>query len=71
MSRRRSEVAGGEKSRTAPADIALKKSTAGPSRNNALRLAELRAEIQKGLESGESTPLDVDAIKARGRKRLG
>lgn len=33
------------------------------------RLAELRAEIKKGLESGESTPLNMDEIKARGRKR--
>jgi antitoxin ParD1/3/4 len=35
-----------------------------------LRLEELRREIQKGIDSGESTPLDFDAIKARGRKRL-
>jgi antitoxin ParD1/3/4 len=38
---------------------------------DALRLLEeLRAEIKKGLDSGEATPLDVEAIKARGRKRL-
>lgn len=35
-----------------------------------LRLEELRREIQKGMDSGEATPLDMDAIKARGRKRL-
>jgi antitoxin ParD1/3/4 len=35
-----------------------------------LRLEELRREIQKGIDSGESTPLDFEAIKARGRKRL-
>ena len=35
-----------------------------------LRLEELRKEIQKGMDSGESTPLDFEAIKARGRKRL-
>ncbi|HEY7494963.1 MAG TPA: type II toxin-antitoxin system ParD family antitoxin [Candidatus Tectomicrobia bacterium] len=34
------------------------------------RLEELRAEIQKGVDSGASTPLDMGAIKARGRKRL-
>jgi antitoxin ParD1/3/4 len=34
------------------------------------RLEELRREIQKGIDSGESTPLDFEAIKARGRKRL-
>ncbi len=39
-------------------------------RLNAMRLEELRAEIKKGLESGEPTPLDIAAIKARGRKRL-
>jgi len=39
-------------------------------RRQILRVEELRAEIKKGLDSGESTPLDVDAIKARGRKRL-
>jgi len=35
-----------------------------------LRLEELRREIQKGIESGEATPLDIEAIKARGRQRL-
>jgi antitoxin ParD1/3/4 len=39
-------------------------------RRHALRVEELRAEIKKGLDSGEPTPLDVGAIKARGRKRL-
>jgi len=39
-------------------------------RLHAMRLEELRAEIKKGLESGEPTPLDIEAIKARGRKRL-
>jgi antitoxin ParD1/3/4 len=39
-------------------------------RLHALRLEELRAEIQKGLDSGEPTPLDISAIKARGRERL-
>jgi len=35
-----------------------------------LRLAALRKEIQKGIDSGESTPLDIEAIKLRGRERL-
>ncbi len=35
-----------------------------------MRLEELRAEIKKGLESGEPTPLDVKAAKAQGRERL-
>ena len=39
-------------------------------RRQFLRIEELRSEIKKGLDSGESTPLDVGAIKARGRKRL-
>ena len=39
-------------------------------RRHFLRVEELRAEIKKGLDSGEPTPLDVEAIKARGRKRL-
>jgi antitoxin ParD1/3/4 len=39
-------------------------------RRHFLRVEELRAEIKKGLDSGEATPLDVEAIKARGRKRL-
>ena len=39
-------------------------------RRQLLRVEELRAEIKKGLDSGEPTPLDVSAIKARGRKRL-
>lgn len=36
----------------------------------ALRLEELRREIQKGIDSGEATPLDIEDIKARGRQRL-
>lgn len=39
-------------------------------RGQALRIKELKAEIKKGMDSGEPTPLDVEAIKARGRKRL-
>ena len=39
-------------------------------RLRSMRLEELRAEIQQGLDSGAPTPLDMDAIKARGRKRL-
>ncbi len=39
-------------------------------RIHAMRIEELRAEIKKGLNSGETTPLDVEVIKARGRKRL-
>ena len=35
-----------------------------------LRLEELRRDIQRGIESGEATPLDVQEIKARGRKRI-
>ena len=35
-----------------------------------VRLAALREEIQKGLDSGAPTPLDIATIKARGRKRL-
>ena len=39
-------------------------------RVHALRLEELRAEIRQGIESGPATPLDMRAIKARGRERL-
>ena len=39
-------------------------------RVHALRLEELRGEIRKGIESGAATPLDMGAIKARGRQRL-
>lgn len=35
-----------------------------------LRLEELRKEIQLGIDSGEATPLDIEAIKARGRAKL-
>lgn len=35
-----------------------------------LRLEELRRDIQKGIDSGEAAPLDIQEIKARGRKRL-
>ncbi|WP_026603649.1 type II toxin-antitoxin system ParD family antitoxin [Methylomonas sp. 11b] len=36
----------------------------------ALRMDELRREIQKGIDSGDPAPLDMDVIKARGRQRL-
>ena len=36
----------------------------------ALRRDELRKEIQKGLDSGAATPLDIAAIKKAGRKQL-
>jgi antitoxin ParD1/3/4 len=39
-------------------------------RLHAIRLEELRAEIRQGLESGEATPLNIQEIKARGRRRL-
>lgn len=35
-----------------------------------LRLEELRREIQQGIDSGTATPLDIEEIKAQGRKRL-
>jgi len=34
------------------------------------RLEELRREIQKGIDSGGATPLDMEEIKKRGRARL-
>jgi antitoxin ParD1/3/4 len=36
----------------------------------AAKLAQLRHDIQDGLESGSAGRLDVDAIKRRGRARL-
>jgi len=39
-------------------------------RLQAIRQEELRAEIKAGLASGEPTPLDLEEIKARGRRRL-
>jgi antitoxin ParD1/3/4 len=39
-------------------------------RVRAIRLEELRSDIQKGIDSGPTTPLDIKAIKARGRQRL-
>jgi antitoxin ParD1/3/4 len=36
----------------------------------ALRMDELRREIQKGIDSGDPAPLDMDVIKARGHQRL-
>ena len=32
------------------------------------RLAELRAEVQKGIDSGEPTPLDMSEVKAKARR---
>jgi antitoxin ParD1/3/4 len=39
-------------------------------RIHSMRLEELRAEIRKGLDSGEATSLNIGDIKARGRRRL-
>lgn len=39
-------------------------------RLQALRLEELRNEIKKGLESGPPTPLNIEEIESRGRRRL-
>ena len=39
----------------------------------AVKLEELRSEVLRGLiqsQQGESTPLDVEAIQAEGRRRL-
>ena len=36
-------------------------------RVQSLRHEALKAEIQKGLASGPATPLDMSAVKARGR----
>jgi antitoxin ParD1/3/4 len=35
-----------------------------------VQLKHLRQEIQQGINSGETTPLDIEAIKIRGRTRL-
>jgi antitoxin ParD1/3/4 len=34
-----------------------------------IRLQELRQDIQAGLDSGEPTPLDMQAVKEKARKR--
>lgn len=35
-----------------------------------IKLKELRALIQEGLDSGDFGPLDMEEIKAEGRRRL-
>lgn len=35
-----------------------------------IKIEELRKEIQKGLESGDSLSFDAEDIKAQGRKRM-
>ena len=37
---------------------------------HAAKLAQLRQAIQDGIDSGPAGPLDIDAIKRRGRERL-
>lgn len=34
-----------------------------------IRLQELRQDIQAGLDSGESTPLDMQTVKVKARQR--
>jgi antitoxin ParD1/3/4 len=36
----------------------------------ALRLESLRQALREGLDSGSDGPLDIEAIKSRGRARL-
>lgn len=36
----------------------------------AVRLAQLRQDIQEGLDSGSAGELDIETIKKRGRARL-
>jgi antitoxin ParD1/3/4 len=36
---------------------------------NEAKLEALRLDIQEGIESGESTPLDMEAIKREARER--
>jgi len=40
------------------------------SQKRAAKLEQLRQYICDGLASGEATPLDIEEIKAQGRKRL-
>ena len=35
-----------------------------------IRRDALREEVQRGLDSGSSEPLDIAAIKAKGRKKI-
>ena len=35
-----------------------------------LHLEKLRQDIKNGINSGEATPLDIETIKAKGRKRM-
>lgn len=37
----------------------------------AVRLDQLRQDVRKGLESGPAQPWDPEAIKKKGRSRLG
>lgn len=36
----------------------------------AMKLQELRAEIRKGIDSGEPTLLDIEAVIRRGQERM-
>lgn len=36
----------------------------------AIKLEQLRQDIREGIESGPTTPWDVEEVKAAGRKRL-
>lgn len=36
----------------------------------AAKLEQLRQDTRDGIASGEATPLDIEEIKARGRRRL-
>ncbi|SFL54473.1 type II toxin-antitoxin system ParD family antitoxin [Methylobacterium pseudosasicola] len=39
-------------------------------RRRAAKLEALRRDIREGLDSGPSAPLDIEAVKAEGRRRL-
>ncbi|MCJ2057832.1 hypothetical protein MKL09_14860 [Methylobacterium sp. J-048] len=38
--------------------------------HRAAKLNALRRDIREGMESGPSAPLDIEALKAEGRRRL-
>jgi len=39
-------------------------------KENEIKLKALKLEIQKGIQSGPSSPLNIESIKEQGRKRL-
>ena len=66
----REAVSGGQYQSSSEVVREARRLLQGRQQYDALILDDLRAEIQRGIESGPATPLDIASIKARARAQF-